>query len=67
MEYASAYNENHPEAKVDYFVFGHLHVLMDRPLADGARVVVLGDWISRFSYAVWDGKELTTHIYEDKI
>ncbi|MCI9172975.1 UDP-2,3-diacylglucosamine diphosphatase [uncultured Duncaniella sp.] len=67
VEYASAYNENHPEAKVDYFIFGHLHVLMDRALADGARVVVLGDWISRFSYAVWDGKELTTHIYEDKI
>lgn len=37
--------------------------LLDRPLPDGARVVVLGDWITRFSYAVWDGENLSTAIF----
>ena len=63
VEWAREYNTKSDE-KVDYFIFGHQHTLLDRRLDDGARVVVLGDWITRFSYAVWDGKNLVTAIYE---
>lgn len=47
-----------PEDAPDYFIFGHRHILLDYPIAD-ARVLILGDWISYFSYAVWDGDTLT--------
>ena len=52
--FATDYNRNAAD-KIDYFVFGHLHVAVDRRLADGSRMIVLGDWISKFTYAVWDG------------
>lgn len=56
-KFAIGYNASAQE-RVDYFVFGHLHVLLDRQLPDGSKMVVLGDWISKFSYAVWDGCQL---------
>lgn len=44
---------------VNFFVFGHLHIMVDEPIAPHCRLVVLGDWISHFSYGVWDGSEFT--------
>lgn len=31
---------------------------------NGARLIVLGEWIKTFSYAVFDGKEMTLHRYK---
>lgn len=56
VAFARGYLATHPW--VDFFIMGHRHILMDMPLGDGARLVVLGDWLYHFSYAVWDGKEL---------
>ena len=51
---------------VDYFVYGHRHILLDFPLGIGAsRMIVLGDWIHHFSYGVFDGADFSLHIYED--
>lgn len=47
--------ENH----FDFFVFGHRHLPMTVALNDQSSYVNLGDWISYFSYAVFDGQELT--------
>lgn len=49
------YLREHPE--INYFVYGHLHVVEDLKLNDSSRMIILGDWISNFSYGVWDGKE----------
>lgn len=49
---------------VRYFVFGHRHVLVDCPLTPTANLVILGDWIRLFSYARFDGHELTLHTFE---
>lgn len=58
VEFATGHNNRYPSGKVDYFIFGHYHTMLERRLPDGSELVVLGDWISHFSYAVWDGKEL---------
>ncbi|MCM1162834.1 MAG: UDP-2,3-diacylglucosamine diphosphatase [Muribaculaceae bacterium] len=50
--------------RVDYFIFGHQHVAVDRPLPDGSRLIVLGDWISKFTYAVWDGHNLSLEKFD---
>ncbi len=42
---------------IDFFVFGHRHILLNLK-QDDAQVVILGDWISTFSYAEYDGKHL---------
>ncbi len=44
---------------INYFVFGHRHILLDLPIAGQCRVVILGDWISLFSYAEFNGENLS--------
>lgn len=41
---------------IDYFLFGHLHLMIDISMSKDKRVIVLGDWINSFSYAVLDEK-----------
>jgi UDP-2,3-diacylglucosamine hydrolase len=40
---------------VDYFIFGHRHQMASEELKNGARFILLGDWISNFSYGVFNG------------
>jgi UDP-2,3-diacylglucosamine hydrolase len=42
----------------DYFIFGHLHTPTDEVLSNGSRLVILGDWLTNFTYAEFDGKDL---------
>jgi len=42
----------------DYFIFGHRHVPIDFPIAPNSRYINLGDWITNFTYAVFDGNDL---------
>ncbi len=48
-EFAREYHAAHPD--IDYFLFGHLHIVVDEEIAPGARLLLLGDWITRFTYA----------------
>ena len=55
--------ERNDTEKIDYFVFGHRHALVDYPLSEQTRMIILGDWISHDSYAVFDGKKLKIAAY----
>jgi UDP-2,3-diacylglucosamine hydrolase len=46
---------------VDYFVFGHRHFPSDVALSPSSRYINTGDWITHFSYATFDGSEMTLH------
>jgi UDP-2,3-diacylglucosamine hydrolase len=48
----------------DYFVYGHRHVPGIHPLNEKSSYVNLGDWITHFTYAVWDGKNLELQKFE---
>lgn len=60
-DFAADYSRRHPD--IDWFVFGHLHILHRERIESGAEVIVLGDWISHFSYAEFDGKTLELKTY----
>lgn len=47
-EFVAGYHKTHPE--IDYFVFGHVHVLSREEAGDGCEMIVLGEWIRTFSY-----------------
>jgi UDP-2,3-diacylglucosamine hydrolase len=47
------------QKKIDFFVFGHRHLAIDYRLNDNSRYINLGDWIRYFTYAVFDGEELS--------
>ncbi len=46
---------------IDYFIFGHIHLFRSEQIAPNSQVIFLGEWISRCSYARWNGQDLTLH------
>jgi len=63
VRFAEGYLESHPD--IDFFVFGHRHVLLDVALAGQSRLLIVGDWMKLFSYVEWDGEQLSLHRFED--
>lgn len=43
------------ERHYDYFVFGHRHLPMEIKVGENATYFNLGDWISHFTYGIFDG------------
>lgn len=43
----------------DFFIFGHRHEVIDTVVGSrGQRLLVIGDWIRNFTYAVFDGTDI---------
>jgi len=42
----------------DYFIFGHRHIPLEIELKSNSTYINLGDWITHFSYAVFDGRQV---------
>ena len=59
--YAKDYLKSHPA--INFFIFGHRHIELDLMLSATSRVLILGDWINCFSYAVYDGEHLFLENY----
>ena len=58
-EFLIHYAKNYPQRdNIDYFIFGHRHIMLDMMIPDNKRVIILGDWINHFSFAVFDGEHL---------
>lgn len=51
--------------KIDFFVFGHRHLPMVLDLGKDAQYINLGDWISYFTYGVFDGGTFDLKTFED--
>lgn len=54
INFAKSMHSHHPD--INYFVFGHRHVMCDQPISPSCRAIILGDWLSHFSYGVFDGQ-----------
>ena len=54
MDFSRDYFASHPDIKA--FVYGHIHIARMNESAGQPPVVFLGDWISKFTYAVLDGE-----------
>ncbi|SHF72089.1 UDP-2,3-diacylglucosamine diphosphatase [Dysgonomonas macrotermitis] len=51
---------------INFFVFGHRHIMLDLMLSASSRIIILGDWITFFSYAVFDGKTMSLEVFEEE-
>jgi UDP-2,3-diacylglucosamine hydrolase len=49
----------------DYFLFGHRHLPMEIILNEKSKYINTGDWISHFSYAVFDSENLSLKKFEE--
>lgn len=54
--FAKEYLKTHPD--INFFLFGHRHIELDLMLRRETRLLILGDWISLFTYAVFDGENM---------
>ena len=44
-------------------MFGHRHIELDLILNKDSRVMLMGEWISLFTYAVFDGEHMFMENY----
>lgn len=49
----------------DYFIFGHRHLPLDIQLNSKSRYINIGDWITNFTYGVYDGHEVALKKWEE--
>lgn len=52
------------QQKVNYFIYGHRHLPMEIAVGPDAVCLNLGDWITHFTYAVFDGKTVSLKTFE---
>lgn len=49
----------------DFFLFGHRHLPLEIDISNTTKYINTGDWISHFTYAVFDGVNLRLKTYTD--
>ncbi len=54
-EYCKQMEKSH---HFDFYIFGHRHLPLDLPVASQSRYINLGEWVSQFTYGVFDGEKL---------
>lgn len=59
--YTKEYMKTHSD--IDFFIYGHRHIELDLMLSRKTRMMILGDWITQFTYAVFDGEHLFMEDY----
>ncbi|MBT6251681.1 MAG: UDP-2,3-diacylglucosamine diphosphatase, partial [Flavobacteriaceae bacterium] len=59
-EWLAQYSKRKLEEKhYDYFVFGHRHLPLEISLNEKSTYINVGDWISHYTYAIFDGRTLS--------
>lgn len=59
-------NQHLDQQPVDFFIFGHRHLPIDYTLKNQrSRYINLGEWLTFNSYAVFDGRQLDLHFFEN--
>lgn len=49
--------------EIDYFIFGHRHLPVSHQIDHRSKLIILGDWITNFTYAEFDGKDILLKTY----
>ena len=61
VQYAKRKLEN---KHYDYFLFGHRHLPMEISIKENSTYINTGDWITHFTYAVFNGEKLELKKFE---
>jgi len=51
------------EKHFDYFMFGHRHLPLEISISENSKYINTGDWVSYFTYAVYDGEQMMLKTY----
>lgn len=61
VRFATDYLAQHPD--IDYFIFGHRHIIVDQQIAPKSRLIILGDGFQHFTYGIWDGQHFAIETF----
>ena len=50
----------------DFYVFGHRHLPLNLEVNPSSRYINLGEWLSHYTYGVFDGKEFILKSFKDE-
>jgi UDP-2,3-diacylglucosamine hydrolase len=53
------------EKHYDYYVFGHRHLPLNVKINEHSRYINLGEWVSQYTYATFDGQHMELQTYEE--
>lgn len=59
--YTKEYMKSHND--IDYFIYGHRHIELDLMLSRKTHMMIIGDWITQFTYVVYDGEHIFLEEY----
>jgi len=62
VQYAKRKVAINPE--IDYFIFGHRHIPIQEKIGENAEIIILGDWITHFSYGVFEDGKMSLRYFE---
>jgi len=62
VKFSKEYLKEHQDT--DYLLFGHRHIMLDLMLSRKNRMMILGDWITHFSYAVLEDGNISLEQFE---
>ena len=51
--------------KVDYFIFGHRHLPLEIEVGENSTYINLGDWIEYFTFAEFDGQNVSLQTFKE--
>jgi len=51
------------EKHYDFFMFGHRHLPLEISISENSKYINTGDWVSYFTYAVYDGEQMMLKSY----
>ena len=60
--FAKDYLKTPPD--INFFIFGHRHIMLDLMLSRTSRLLIAGDWMTLFYYIVWDSENLFLEQFE---
>jgi UDP-2,3-diacylglucosamine hydrolase len=52
------------DPSINYFIFGHRHLLLDFKIGNHSRYINLGDWFTQCNYAVMEDGELRLEVHK---
>ena len=59
--YTKEYMKSHND--IDYSIYGHRHIELDLMLSRKTHMMIIGDWITQFTYVVYDGEHIFLEEY----
>jgi len=62
VKYAMRKIESIPD--IDFFIFGHRHIPVKEKIGNNAEVIILGDWLTHFSYGIFEDGKMHLRYFE---